>query len=352
MGADPGLTSSQPYPAALCLPIDYRRHRPDVAMLRAAIRACADVRPWAQLSWSGLVEALLAVGRTDVPLARLVEGHADAVRILDQAGRVPIGDAAYGVWASRSRRSGVAATPDGTGWRLDGILRFASGAGVLDRALVPVWLDDEHHLLLDLDVRTLPVDDNAWVTSAMEVSRSHTLRLDAVSASGDAVIGPVDFYLDRPGFFPGGVGVAACWAGGAARIADLLLDRSPSSWPEHVRARMGEIRVQLASAAAVVRSTARTLDELWVDPAGADARSNDHPGAAGPRPAWQAISTEARAATAHAVTIVLEQARRVGGAAGFAHDEAFSRAHHDLDLYVLQQNADGDRAFLGGRYSS
>jgi hypothetical protein len=336
-----GLTTSQPYPAPLPLPVDYHRHRPDVQTLRAAIRACADGRPWTQLTWTGLIEALLAVGRTDVPLARLVEGHVDALRILDQAGQVPTGDGLYGVWASRSRRTGVAATPTASGWRLDGWLRFASGAGLLDRALVPVWLDDEHHRLIDLDVRALPVDETAWVTSAMEVSRSHTVRLDSVPVAEDAAVGPLDFYLDRPAFFPGGVGVAACWAGGAARIADLLLDRSPQSWPEHVRGRLGVVRVQLVCAAAVVRSTARLLDEL-----------SPGSGSTAAPVEWQAIATEARAATASAVTAVLEQARRIGGAAGFAHDEDFSRAHHDLDLYVLQQNSDGDRAFLGGRYSS
>jgi alkylation response protein AidB-like acyl-CoA dehydrogenase len=338
--ASPRLTSSEPYPAPLPLPVDYQRHRPDVESLRSAIRACADGRPWARLTWIDLIEALLAVGRTDIPLARLVEGHVDALRILDQADRVPTEDALYGVWASRSRRTGVAAASDGSGWRLDGTLRFASGAGLLDRALVPVWLDDEHHLLIDLDVAHLPVDETAWVTSAMAVSRSHTVRLDGVRVSEVAAVGPIDFYLDRPAFFPGGVGVAACWAGGAARIADLLLDRSSQSWPEHVRARMGETRVQLVCAAAVVRSTARLLDEL--SPGSGSTAGAD----------WQAISTEARAATANAVTAVLEQARRIGGAAGFAHDEDFSRAHHDLDLYVLQQNGDGDRAYLGGRYSS
>lgn len=341
MSEHEALTSSQPYPAPLAVPTGYRRHRPDVATLRSAMHACADELPWSALSWRGLVEGLLALGRTDVPLARLVEGHVDALRILGQSGGVPVPDALYGVWASRSRRTGVVATAIADGWRLDGTLRFASGAGVVDRALVPVWLDDEHHRLLDLDVRAWPVDASAWVTSAMEVSRSHTIRLDDVAAPGASAVGPVDFYLDRPGFFPGGVGVAACWAGGAARIADLLLDRSPQTWPEHVRGRMGEIRVQLASGAAVLRSTARVLDELSADP-----------GSAGPGTPWQAISTETRAATANAVTAVLEHSRRIGGAAGFAHDEHFSRAHHDLDLYVLQQNADGDRAYLGSRYGT
>lgn len=330
------LTSAEPYPAPAALPADYRRHRPDSDELRRAIAGCAAGHDWATLSWGGLIDALISIGRADIPLARLVEGHVDAVRILAQADRVPVEGALYGVWASRSRRTGIAGSPSGEGLRLNGVLRFASGAGLLDRALVPVWLDEEHHQLLDLDVRRLPVDDTGWATSAMEVSRSHTVVLTDVVVPGTAAVGAVDFYLRRPGFFPGGVGVAACWAGGAARIADLLLARPPASWSDAALGRLGEIRVQLTIAAAVVRSTARLLDEA--------STAVETP--------WQAIATEARAATANAVGVVLDEARRIGGAAGLAHDEDLTRAHHDLDLYVLQQNRDSDRAFLGGRYAT
>jgi hypothetical protein len=328
------LTSSQPYPPAWSLPDRYRRHAPSRHELREAIGSCVGARPWAELTWSGLVESLLAVGRTDVPLARLVEGHVDALRILGQADRLPHPQALYGVWASRSRRTGVRAVRDAAKFRLSGTLRFASGAGVIDRALVPVWLDADHHQLLDLDVRDLPVDATAWVTSAMQVSASHSVEVDLAVSADEASVGPLDFYLNRPGFFPGGIGVAACWAGGAARIVDLLLERPAAGWSETATARLGAARVWLTIAAAAIRSSAGALDDLPSD-AGVE---------------WRAISTEVRAAVAAAVGGVLDNARRIAGAAGFSHDAAFSHAYHDLDLYVLQQNADADRAYLGSHY--
>ena len=39
----------------------------------------------------------------DLSLGRLCEGHADALAILDEAGKKPVDGAAYGVWASRSK---------------------------------------------------------------------------------------------------------------------------------------------------------------------------------------------------------------------------------------------------------
>ena len=93
--------------------------------------------------WTGpldqLVTALHEVARVDLALARLVEGHADAMRILAQAGAVA-GPGVYGVWASRSAGTGAAAVGEGGRWRLTGEVRFASGIGLIDRALVPGWV--------------------------------------------------------------------------------------------------------------------------------------------------------------------------------------------------------------------
>ena len=62
----------------------------------------------------------------------------------------------------------------------------------------------------------------------------------------------------------------------------------------------------------------------------------------------QALSTETRAVVAGAVHGVLAEAQRVAGPAGLAFDEDLTRAIHDLQLYVLQQNVDADELFLGG----
>ena len=169
----------------------------------------------------------------------------------------------------------------------------------------------------------------------MEVSRSHTVAVRDLPVEPETQIGPTNFYLSRPGFFPGGVGVAACWAGGAARIADLT--RRPT-------ARSG-------------RGRATSTGPDAHPPGRRRGRSHDGrpgPGALcwrSPTPIWlevQALSTEARAVVAGAVHGVLSEAQRVAGPAGLAFDEDLTRAVHDLQLYVLQQNADADELFLGG----
>ncbi len=245
-------------PPPLSLPRDPERHDAGPASQRSAILALA-AGTAADAAWGPLLEYLIALGRTDVPLARLTEGHVDAMRILHQAGSAPVPDAAYAVWASRSQATGLAGRRDGRMWVLDGTLRFASGAGVVDRALVPVWLDTGTHVLLDLEVKDWTFDTGLWRTRAMEQSRSHQVSLSGHRVEA-AEVGQPDFYLDRPGFFPGGAGVAAVWTGGAGRVVDLLSRAVPEARRTEAQvARFGRARIDLATAAAVVRDSAPRL---------------------------------------------------------------------------------------------
>jgi hypothetical protein len=314
-------------PAGLRLPGGFDRHRPAAVDQHAAVLELAAHLP-AHASWPELVELLLAVGRTDVPLARLSEGHVDAVRILEQAGSEPVPGQVYGVWASRSRSTGLRGQASGDDWILDGTLMFASGAGVVDRALVPVWLDDEDTQLLDVAVDGWPFEESAWRTRAMELSRSHQVRL-ARRPVRAAVVGPENFYLDRPGFFPGGVGVAAVWAGGAARVTDLVERGLAAAPPPAQVARLGEMRTDVVAAASVARGTARCLSTTPTDE-------------------LRTTCTLARASVAAGVRRVLAHARVVAGAAGLALDEDLTRAIDDLSLFTAQQSVDGDAGWLGG----
>lgn len=320
------LTTVEPFPPVRPLPEGYDRHHPDVEPERAAVAGLVDGIDWASLTWPDVVEELIALGRTDIPLARLGEGHVDALRILDQAGAVPVPGALYGVWASRSARTGLGAVEEGDTFVVHGTLRFASGSGLLDRSLVPVWLDEHRHVLLDLDVTGLPVDPTVWRTAAMTPSRTYEIRVDQLRVPRSAQRGPEGFYLGRPGFQAGGAGVAACWVGGAARVLDVLLTFHPHPSPAQ-QARFGQLRADLVAAAAAVRSGARALTDPTAD--------------------TNAVALEVRTVVAEAVHRVLAGARMLTGPTGLALDDAVSHAVPDLELYVLQHNVDAALAALG-----
>lgn len=330
------LSQLASFPEPFVLPPGYPRHSPTPQQTADAMWSLARERRWPELTWPELIEALIALGRTDVPLSRLVEGHIDAQRILTQAGGSPVPDSLYAVWASRSHATGITARRADDSWCLSGTLRFASGAGVVDRALLPVWLDADTHLLLDVEVGDWPVDESAWQTTAMVVSRSHTIVLADVSVSARAQVGDVGFYLGRPGFFPGGVGVAAVWAGGAARLADLVAQHLAGAPPSTRRSlRLGHLRTELATAHALVLTAGRAL------------ASAERSGSAGSVDGLRALATETRAGVAAAVRRLVEQVRTVAGPAGLAYALDLTRAVDDLDLFVAQQNSDADAEYLG-----
>ncbi len=268
---------------------------------------------WAR--WRGLA----TVASDDLALARLVEGHLDAVAILAEAGRTTHAGC-YGVFAARGPDSTVTARPVAGGLRLDGQRRYASGARVLDRALVDVDGPDGR-LLVDLDLASpgVAVDDHDWQAVGMAASDTITVVLDDVVVPTGATVGPIDFYVRRPGFGHGGVGVAACWWGGAVGIVRRL-SAATAGRPG------GPRRRHLAAAAVTVRDLATVLraaaHELDADP-------DDVERAA-------ARATMVRAAVHRGCTSVLADCWAGGGTAACTGDHVTARLLADLPVYLTQ----------------
>lgn len=274
-----------------------------------------------------LADALVGLGRVDLCLARLVEGHADAQRIIDQAGGEPR-PGVYGVWASRSAGTGVAATETGTGWQLRGELRFASGIDVIDRALLPGWVDPGTHLLFDIAADDVEPDRSTWRTGAMDASRSFTVRAD-LPCGADDVVGEANFYLDRPGFAVGGLGVAAVWAGGAQSVLEQVSAGLRRFEPTaHQLRRLGVMEQAVWQARTVVDVTARRLPHL----------------------AGGALTRETGAARTAVVTCceqVVDEAGRIVGPGGLSGDARLARTLADLDIFVRQHHLDLTLEALG-----
>ncbi len=169
------------------------------------------------------IEALTHIARHDIGLARLSEGHLDALSILDEAGVTPEPGALYGIWAS----GGPADTTRLHGMdvpTLSGAKPFCSGAGLVDRALI--WISDAHQLVevdLAANADRLRWDDSDWRVDALAGIQTWTGVFDAVplrTVTGD---GGRDWYFERPGFWMGALCPAACWAGGARGLLDYAL---------------------------------------------------------------------------------------------------------------------------------
>ncbi len=301
---------------------DHIRSTPQ-AMAAAVHAAALGGGAWSD-DLGAVTRRLHELARVDLCLGRLVEGHADAVRILDQAGETPA-EGVYGVWASRSAGTRVRAEQHAGHWRLRGEVRFASGIDLIDRALVPGWVDDQTHLLFDVPLGDLRPNRTSWRTSAMDASRSFTVEVDTLA--GDPV-GPESFYLSRPGFVLGGLQVAAVWAGGVASVVELVassLRDFPAS--AHQLRRLGAMEQAALMAETALEHAVRRVTVSQTVPI--------------------ADITATRSAVVAAGDQVVDEAGRIVGPGGLSSHARLARTVADLAIYLRQHHLDRTLEELG-----
>ncbi len=281
-------------------------------------------------------EFLAGATAVDAAVGRLVEGHLDAVAILREAGREP-GPQRYGVWASRAMGQRVVAGPTSTGWRLSGSLPFSSGAGTVERALVVADADRDDaassRLLIDLptDQPGVHLVPGTWPSVAMAATDSFTVELRDVPIEADDVVGPPGFYTEREGFWYGSLGVAACWAGAAAAVAQRAVDCADGSGDPHVAAHLGALHASVAGMEAVLEATAAELDC----------------GGLADRVRAEVAALTVRHLVERESEAIVHHAGRAGGATLLAHDPEHAGRIHDLLLYIRQSHGERDLARLG-----
>ena len=285
----------------------------------------------------GRWHALTAIAERDLALARLAEGHTDALAILAELESlgvhpvpVPQPGSCWGVWAAEPPGTTLKAVREAEGsWLLSGSKAYCSGARVCTDALVTVREGDRRLLFaVAVGPGVVPVPDS-WPAAGMNASDTLDLDFHEVRA---VLVGDSGAYLNRPGFQHGGIGVAACWYGGAKAIASTLLAAASAHGPEpHTLAHLGAVDARLQTVSALLDRAARELD---ADPA-------DRQGGAALR------SMRVRAATEDAATAVLHHVGRALGAGPLGHDRDHARNVTDLTVYLRQHHAERDLAGLG-----
>lgn len=280
-------------------------------------------------------QALATVAEHDLSLAKLYEGHTDALAIWQECtGSRPASPGTWGVWAAEAPPDRLLIEPgptDGEAVVLQGLKHWCSGAASATHALVTAWVPGQTKpqlVALDLAQDAVQVESSAW--RAIGMSGSPALDVRMTRARG-RLVGEPGEYLDRPGFWHGGAGVAACWFGGTIAIADALrgaVQRS-SRAPDALRlAALGRVDLLLHQTAAVLREVAHEID-------------------AAPARDAQAACLRARLAAEACASATLDEVGRALGAAPFCRDAKFARMAVDLPVFIRQSHADRDLANLG-----
>jgi alkylation response protein AidB-like acyl-CoA dehydrogenase len=265
--------------------------------------------------------------------ARIAEAHVDAVAILHElGGKPPDSGQLWGVWATESPDAMLNATKiNGGGSVLHGTKVWCSGAGFCTHALVTARLADGRRGLFAVKVtepavKALPT---TWWNAGM--AGSDTRPVQFTNAHAVAVGDPGD-YLNRPGFWHGAIGVAACWLGGARRVAEPLYRCAKSqSADAYSLAHLGAVDAALAAGDAILAAAATHID---ADPF-------DRTGAA------QLLARRARTVIEHAADEAITRTGRALGPGPLCQDGRHAQRVADLTIYIRQSHAERDLAELG-----
>ena len=278
---------------------------------------------------------LRTVAAADTGVARILDGHLNAVERLHVQAPPAVRDPELAAIAAGARVAGVwgadpapgegepARVVDGA---LHGTKTFCSGAGGLDRAIVLARTADPDAppaaAWVDLTaIGTVDVDREWFCGAGMRSSASH--RVTFIGTPVLAILGPPGALTAQPWFARDAIRTAATWAGAAdAAVEDAIT---------HLAARphTGDLE---ALAAGRLRTWQQTID-LWLRAAGEDLGAGSIDG--GPRRAAD-VAARARTALADAARAILDEAERATGSRPAAAGSVLDRAARDLRLFMLQ----------------
>jgi alkylation response protein AidB-like acyl-CoA dehydrogenase len=290
-----------------------------------------------------LLHLLSSVGRGDLNVGRIFEGHVNALFLIDrfatetqratvfrQAGE----GALFGVWNTDlpgnplSMDSGI----------LKGAKSFASGVDGLTAAIVTVDTPEGRQMLL-VPTEPLSVDRSWWRPAGMRASGSHIASTEGLPVTEDMLLGASDDYIREPFFSGGAIRFVAVQTGGIHALFDCAV--------EHLRRTQRADNAHQSQRIALMGIALQTAYD-WLErgaDAWADALQNDSDQRAGRH--LIATTQAARGAVERAALDVLELAECAIGAAGFNAPHPLERLDRDLRTYLRQPNPDGAMTALG-----
>lgn len=273
--------------------------------------------------------ALADAGRRSLSAGRLLEAHADAQSILLESGwDEPESLGLLGVWASDRSREPVTIERTAGGSAVRGTKPFCSGAPLLDHALVTATDGTERRLcLIDLHEPSVVVHPSTWTGLGMRETQTRSVELRDTPVV--ELVGGPGWYLDRPGFWHGAVGVAASWFGGALGVLDTLRAGVDAD-DHHQLSHLGDAEALGYAVAAVLERAAHQIDSD-----------------AGNRDGAHRRALQVRRVVAPACLAIAEHAAGALGPRVLAFDGAHAQRVADLDVYVRQEHGRRDAEALG-----
>ncbi len=273
---------------------------------------------------------LSLIGSADLSVARIFEGHVNAVALVSRYGSGPqvqrfsddvAAGAMSGVWGADDAK-GLRAAPIDGGWRLEGKKILASGAGALTRPLVTATSDEGQVIFLLHLNRNERADVSGWQAQGMRASATGTVDLTGLILTPDQLVGTPGDFMRQPYFSGGAWRFCAVHLGAMEKLVDLfrahLVSRKRDSDPYQIQ-RVAQCIASTTTARIWVEKSARCLSQQRLD-----------------SDSIVALVNMTRMVTERAALDVLEAVHRGVGLLGFIRPSPVERISRDLATYLRQ----------------
>lgn len=297
-----------------------------------------------------LCTILRLLGAADLSLARIFEGHVNAVGLVCRygtqaqieglAGSVHDG-ALSAVWGADDAQ-GLRITPERDGNVLKGRKILASGAGFVTRPLVTASAPEGQQMcLLDLEIGYAH-DTSSWQAQGMRATATGTVDFTGRRITDRERIGAPGDFMRQPHFSGGAWRFCAVHTGATERLVDLFREHLNSS-------ARGEDAYQLERLATCVADA--TTARFWVEDAARRLAVEDDP------ESIVAFANLTRMVVERSALTVMETVQRGIGLRAFVRPHDVERICRDLATYLRQPvpdraMSDGAQVFLSSSRSA
>lgn len=252
----------------------------------------------------------------DLSLAKLFESHHDALSILNELGyQDEIDDQTWAVWAADGGPAPVQVQNN----YCNGIKNWCSGAEFIQKALMS-YKDKEGQAqlcIVDLAHPSVHVDLSHWQAVGMQGTQTAQVHFDNTPV---IPIGLPNCYLERPGFWHGAAGVAACWYGAAVRLVSFLHKSCTLNPNAFKKMYLGELAQQLSVTKQYFQYIAKLIDDE-------------------PALSYEREIRILRAQTEQCCQNVIQIVGKALGARPYCEEPTFSQLIADLPVFIRQSHA-------------
>lgn len=290
-----------------------------------------------------LLQTLWHIGRGNLAVGRLYEGHVNALQLIDWFGTPAQqqrtfadadGGQLFAVWNTQAN-NGIRFDADDDGYQMRGAKTFCSGAGSVTRPIVTGESPEGWQMaVVPTERAKLEIDRSWWQPMGMKASASFAVDFGGTTLKSDDLLGAAGDYYRQPAFSGGAIRFCATQLGGAAAITEQTrrflraVGRADDAFQ---RARVGRMTMKVASGWQWLADAARMWDALGASPLDCDETSAAQ---------MVAFAAMMRLATEEICLETIVLCQQSVGARGLMKTEPFERLTRDLTIYLKQPHLD------------